>query len=636
MSVSASFSILLSVITLSCVTGLRWCALEFIYNETEDMWSGTGFFVTYLVALILLAAVLLFSLTITRPFDRIIKRIKKSGERATGEEIHLCLSCYGKLNRLVLFCNLIGFFVGQIAVTAIGVIQGRTPLRFSLLFMIIAQAVGFGMVSCITMMNAMDAVLSPLRRMLKVRSLREHEKARYLNISQSVALTAFCVVYFVSMNFFSIYYAEAYAVEYEGSAILNMTETVFNKGIECLFINVFFCFFPVFILVSGINRRIKATTDSIKNITERNDLTQRIDITMIDDFGMLTTDINILFDRLSSMIEEIKTGVSSISDTAGTLIDSAASAESAIESMGDSFIRMSERSSSQNDVIIKTDMGLSKLADDIDNVKQSVVSQTQAMERISHVMKDMSESISSVTGLAWEAQSVSEELSGTSRSGEESISNAVASMSQIRRSSDEVQDIIRVIQKLSSQTNLLAMNAAIEAAHAGEVGEGFAVVADEVRSLAASSATSAKEIQIHMMDMTSRIQAGVLAISQAGNAFRSISERVMENDTLIKSMYHAMEEQRNNARETEKATSEAFVSVNCVEALADSQTTNAAGVRKFMKDVVAAAAETDRAIELSSECTLSLSDAVAVVADEAEKNAGSVDRIDSHVSKYSV
>lgn len=600
------------------------------------MWSGMGFFVTYLVAFILLIAVLLFSLTITLPFDRVIRKIKKNGDSATEEEIHLCLLCYGKLNRLVLLCNLIGFFIGQIAVTATGVIQGRTPLRFTLLFMIIAQAVGFGMISCITMMNAMDAVLSPLRKLLKVRSLREHKKARYLNVSQSVALTAFCVVYFVSINFFSIYYAEAYAVEYGGNVIRNMTETIFNKGIECLFINVVFCFFPVFILVSGINRRIKVTTENIKNITERNDLSQRIDITMIDDFGILTTDINFLFARLSAMMQEIKAGVSSIADSAETMTASAASAESAIESMGDSFIRMSERSSAQNDAIIKTDVGLAKLADDISTVKQSVESQTQAMDRISHVMSEMSESISSVTGLAWEAQTVSEELSGTSRSGESSINNAIASMAQIRRSSDEVQGIINVIQKLSSQTNLLAMNAAIEAAHAGEVGEGFAVVADEVRSLAASSAASAKEMQLYMKDMSTRIQAGVLAISQAGNAFKSISERVMENDTLVKSMYRAMEQQRENARETEKATSEAFISVNCVEALADSQTTNVAGVRQYMKDVVAAATETDKAIELSSECTMGLSNAVAVVVDEAEKNADSIRRIDLHVNKYSV
>ena len=636
MSISASFSILLSAITLINVTGLRWCALDFIYCEGSDMWHGTGFVVTYTVSFILLAAVLLFSLTITRPFDKVVTRIKKNGGSATEEEVTRCLTCYKKLNRLVLICNLTGFFIGQIIISGIGVMQGRTPRDFQLLFTVVAQAVGFGMVSCLTMMNAMDLVLAPMRKLLRIRSLKNHEKARYLNISQSLSLTAFCMVYFVAMNMFTIYFGETWNAEFSGASYSNIVEAVFRKGLLCLVISAAFSFWPTFILIRGLNNRIKTTAENIEKIAEQSDLTQRIDITMIDDFGMLTTDINTLISRLSSMLREIKSGAVAIADSASTLSDSALTANDAIERMNDSFYGIAESCSNQNVIIHKTDLSLSELADNIENVMQSVVSQTSAMQKISTAMTGMTENISSVASVAFRAQQVSENLSETSSSGEGSIKNAVTTMKQIHSASEEVQSILRVIQKISAQTNLLSMNASIEAAHAGDVGQGFAVVADEVRALASSSTKSAKEIQTRIKDMSDRIEAGVYAISQAGNAFRDITDRVAENAGLINQIYEAIEKQRTGARQTERATQDALIAVNCVQALAQSEAVNAEGVRGFMKEVVEASKETDRAIAVNSDHTERLSEAVSNVADAARRNAESVNRMNQHIIQYEV
>ena len=634
MSIGASFSILFCSSILICVTGLRWCALEFIYNDTAVMWSDS--MLTYLVTFILLGLFLAIALKIIQPFDRTIKRIKTTGERASDAEIHICLLCYRKLNIVVTIANILGFFVGQLAVTLISYKVNGTPFLFSRFFLVIAQATGFGMVSCISTINGMDAVLSPMRRMLRVRSLKRHKKARYLNIEQSIILTAFCILFFVAMNMFSIYYGDAYSLQFEGAGIQGMTTHIFKKGWECMVISFAFSIFPAFVLISGINARIKTTAAGIEDITERGDLTQRIDITMIDDFGMLITEINTLITRLSSMIGEVKEGAVSIADSAMTLTESSASATLEIEDMNDSLKEMRERSAAQNELIQKTDISLNELADNFDNVRQSVVSQTDAMKQITRAMAEMSESISSVADIAYKAQNVSVNLSDTSNTGVGSIQNAITSMGQIQESSEEVQSIIRVIKKIASQTNLLAMNAAIEAAHAGDVGAGFAVVADEVRSLAESSQKSAKEIQSRIKDMSARIEAGVKAISEAGDAFRNITGRVIENGELVKTIYESMERQKTGALETEKVTQEALVAVNCVQALTESEAVNAGGVRGFMKEVVEAAKQTDYAIELNTKASESIRGAVAAVSEAVVSNAGSVQRMKAHVDSFNI
>ncbi|HWK54783.1 MAG TPA: methyl-accepting chemotaxis protein, partial [Hyphomicrobiales bacterium] len=123
------------------------------------------------------------------------------------------------------------------------------------------------------------------------------------------------------------------------------------------------------------------------------------------------------------------------------------------------------------------------------------------------------------------------------------VGQAIAAMSDINNSSKQISNIIGVIDEISFQTNLLALNAAVEAARAGEQGRGFAVVADEVRKLAAHSAGAAKEIK-ELIDHSNRqVERGTSLVNKSGDALNAIVNAIKRVNTIIAEISAASQEQ---------------------------------------------------------------------------------------------
>ena len=157
MTVFATFVIVLFAVTYGSVLTLRWFALEFIYNDAGEMWGGT--LPNILVASLLLLIAVAIGYFISKPFDRIVKQIQKEQRKATKEEIGICLKSYRGIISLIVAANVIGFFIGQIIIVYIGIANGNNVYYFSRVFLVIAQAMGFGGISAITSIKMVDYLL---------------------------------------------------------------------------------------------------------------------------------------------------------------------------------------------------------------------------------------------------------------------------------------------------------------------------------------------------------------------------------------------------------------------------------------------------------------------------------------------
>jgi len=168
-----------------------------------------------------------------------------------------------------------------------------------------------------------------------------------------------------------------------------------------------------------------------------------------------------------------------------------------------------------------------------ENLSNRTENQAAALEETAAALDEMTASVKSaadgarqVEGIVREARQEAEQSAGI-------VQGAVAAMTEIRKSSDQISQIIGVIDDIAFQTNLLALNAGVEAARAGDAGRGFAVVASEVRALAQRSSAAAKEIKTLISASTQHVGRGVEQVDRTGEALASIVDRVSHISTLI-------------------------------------------------------------------------------------------------------
>lgn len=284
------------------------------------------------------------------------------------------------------------------------------------------------------------------------------------------------------------------------------------------------------LLISVLMRPIKVMGSVMRDIAQgEGDLTRRLGIHSRDEFGSLAGDFNLFVEKIHRSIRDVSLATAEVNEVAERVMASSKSSMSCSD-------EQSQRTNSIAAAIHELGAASQEIARNAGDASSQA---TEARRQTESGLKVVAETIEAMSG-----------LSGKIRA-------SCGNIESLNEKTVDIGRILEVIQGISEQTNLLALNAAIEAARAGEAGRGFAVVADEVRSLAYRTQTSAQEIHT-MIDALQRgadeavstmseserySNEGVIIANQAGDRLGSVAQRISEIDGINHSVATATEEQ---------------------------------------------------------------------------------------------
>jgi methyl-accepting chemotaxis protein len=314
----------------------------------------------------------------------------------------------------------------------------------------------------------------------------------------------------------------------------------------------------VFLISVLVGRRIATplttTAKTLKDISEGSgDLTFRLEVAGKDEIADVGHYFNRFVESLHGMLSQIKGDADSMGTLSREMRDKSELIKGDIDAIATNVGNLNFQTEEQSASVTETSSTIHQIAKNIESLSQQIEGQSASVTESSAAIQEMVSNINSITTNLERAGSGFEYLLTASNDGRDSMQNVIELVKDVSSQSEHLLETNEIIDAIASQTNLLAMNAAIEAAHAGEAGKGFSVVSDEIRKLAESSSEQSKLIEGELKKVVETISTIVDASAKADDAFGAVAKQIKEANGLIQEIRLAMKEQNEGSRQVLEA-----------------------------------------------------------------------------------
>lgn len=507
------------------------------YSVNETLHFVKKMFTTGLLVGLVASSIVYFYY---KPAQKYIKIYLKNRDKESFEKI---LKVTNGITTFIFFVGVLFYPLG----TLINTLDILLNLKKDYIIQLVARyilATNWGLINGLITARLLEIILHQIRSDIEIYNLEDKIfKTYYFSISKRL-FTPLLFLFLMIIN------CSGFFIYFNSTKFISFKDTILKIFSIYMLLLVLFCVI-IFIIIAEYQGSLKKLLSQMNNLAKgKFDFNRRILINSFDDVGFLTSYMNQIIDNLEKLFNEIKIDTNFVSSSISNMNEMIQTSTNIMNSLNQSSTLIQNNYNTQEKIIKDITNGLNETIKTIEATINNIEQQNEKISLVDNKLNDFLEDIKSTNSKTLETKDEFENLFSLFNKCFEQVELSSKYIKELAEFSKKINKTIGIINSIAEKTNLLSMNASIEAAHAGKYGEGFAVVANEIRNLSENTASSSTEIVTMIKNMDEKIIFINENFNSLTNTFNVIINTIKKSKDIIEELFNNSKKQLENSKST--------------------------------------------------------------------------------------